>query len=349
VKYSHTVIYWIKGLSPSQAENSKEIIINLAVNFQLVLTSSPDTYCFEGDRHMAVAGLLLNGMFGLANSGTFEERLEETLLEIKESRKQKFGIGVYLIFLRRRKINTFSPSHERELESFVVCFDGASKQEIQLDSEPKIQAALSALTLAIDNVLGITKVSDSVVFFREDGKPIYSYTGLAGSAKLFVSQPISISSVESLLHWYEIVDSDAELERVNRLLLSSLQTEDDALRSFLFAWNALEIFINKIFGFYELKFFEELNVGNYPNARRNYFERIRTVMKDKYKLADKFTLVAFMLCSEGVDQDSEKFKKINKERNNLSHGQDVVETALPVEATQKMVRKYLQLHLGYLH
>ena len=246
------------------------------------------------------------------------------------------------------KTNTFSPSHERELENFVVCFDGASRQEIQLNSELQIQAALSAFTLAIDNILGITKVSDSVVFFREDSKPVYSYTGLVGSAKLSVSKPVSVSSVESLLHWYKIIVSDADLERVNRLLLSSLQTEDDALRSFLFAWNALEIFVCKIFGFYENKFFLGLNDGNYPNARRHYFERIRIVMKDKYKLSDKFALITSLLCPEGADQDIEEFKKINKERNNLSHGQDVAESTLPVEPTQKMVRKYLQLHLSYL-
>jgi hypothetical protein len=78
----------------------------------------------------------------------------------------------------------------------------------------------------------VTKISDSVVFFREDGKPIYSYTGLADSATFFVSQPIDTSSVESLSKWYKILVSNAGLERVNRLLLSSLQTDGDALRSF---------------------------------------------------------------------------------------------------------------------
>ena len=44
---------------------------------------------------------------------------------------------------------------------------------------------------------------------------------------------------------------DHDLERVNRLLVSSLQSERDTMRSFLDAWTAMEILINKTFKLYE--------------------------------------------------------------------------------------------------
>jgi hypothetical protein len=91
VKYKHTVIYWIKGLSSSQFESDQEIILNPTVDCQFILTSNPDIYCFEGDRSRAIAGLLLSGMFGKANSDTFDVSLKKALEEIKNLENKSLG------------------------------------------------------------------------------------------------------------------------------------------------------------------------------------------------------------------------------------------------------------------
>jgi hypothetical protein len=137
---------------------------------------------------------------------------------------------------------------------------------------------------------------------------------------------------------------DQELERVVRLLVSSLQTNGDALRSFLYAWAAIEIFVSKNFGFYEERFFRKLDDGGHSDARRRYLKRIRTVMTDRYRLTDKFGLIAFLLCPESADEDAERFKRAKKERDKLAHGQDVDEAGLPVQDVQEILRRYLRLH-----
>jgi hypothetical protein len=115
------------------------------------------------------------------------------------------------------------------------------------------------------------------------------------------------------------------------------------MRSFLAVWTAIEIFINKTFKAYEEPFFRELNEGDYPDARRQYFERLRDVMKDKYRLIDKFRLIAFQLRPEKADEDVSQLNWAKKDRDNLLHGQEIDKASLPVRTVQELARRYLHL------
>ena len=124
-----------------------------------------------------------------------------------------------------------------------------------------------------------------------------------------------------------------------------MQSEGDILRSFLAAWTALEIFVSKVFAEYESRIFQELNEGDYPDVRRQYLQRIQEVMKDKYTLANRFSVVSCQLCPSDADTDIKIFTTAKNMRDKLSHGQDVLEAALPVAEVQNLARKYLRLHL----
>jgi hypothetical protein len=112
-------------------------------------------------------------------------------------------------------------------------------------------------------------------------------------------------------------------------LTSSLEKEEDQLRAFLAAWNALEIFINKVFSHYEQGLFKELKDGKPQLSWKQYLDRVQDVMRDKYRLADRFALVAFQLSPDDADNDYREFIEAKKRRDDLSHGQDVNETSLP--------------------
>ena len=375
MRYQHIVVYWVKGLSSLQSENDEEIIVDSANNFRVILTNDPDTFCFEGDRSTAIANLMLNSMFGQVQSGTFHEQLEETASGIKQSRKQKLGAGSYLIFFKDGNVDEFTPSNQGENEEFVICFDGASKEPIRQASEPYIITALSTLMLAASNTQGVLQVSDEVVFFRDDNKPVYCYTpSLSGT--LSVSQCITLEEVSSVSDLYKILIANQNLERVVRLLVSSLKTDNDVLRSFLFGWMALEIFINKAFIIYEPRFFNEISIGHFPEVLPQFLDRIQKVIKgkdifsgndfltilrensekirsemrgNKYGLSAKFALVVSFIALESAEEDVKEFMTAKKQRDDLLHGQNIVEAKLPVEAVQKLTRKYLQLHLAIQH
>jgi hypothetical protein len=138
-----------------------------------------------------------------------------------------------------------------------------------------------------------------------------------------------------------------ELKRVVNLFARSLDSAaDDDFRSFLFGWTALEIFINKVFSQYEKVLVEAVNSQVTVHGVSRYFERITQVMKDKYRLVDKFSVAAGVLAGETSDADVDQFKRIKKARDELLHGQDVAVTSLINTELRELLSRYLRAHLA---
>jgi hypothetical protein len=137
-----------------------------------------------------------------------------------------------------------------------------------------------------------------------------------------------------------------ELSRIISLMARSLDTAaEDDFRSFLFGWTALEIFINKVFGQYEKAFVAAVTSETSVHGASRYFERITQVMKDKYRLLDKFGVVAAALAGETSDADIDQFERIKKVRDELLHGQDAPVTSLLNTELRELLSKYLRAHL----
>ena len=147
---------------------------------------------------------------------------------------------------------------------------------------------------------------------------------------------------------YNLLVDDTTLERVQRLLRSSFESGEDALRSFLAAWSAFEIFVNKSFVVYENRFFGGLLDERHPEVQRKYLERIREVMIDKYRLTDKFAAISFQLLPSSADEDLKIVLQIKKIRDELIHGESVDEAKLPMKPIRDLASKYLRLHIEYI-
>ncbi|MEJ1365466.1 MAG: hypothetical protein RPU42_10325 [Candidatus Sedimenticola sp. (ex Thyasira tokunagai)] len=110
------------------------------------------------------------------------------------------------------------------------------------------------------------------------------------------------------------------------------------------AWSSLEIFTNKVFTFYEDKFVNGIAEDHNSDGVNKFLERIKDVMKDKYRLTDKFALIASFLSGEPAE-DIEQFKSMKKIRDTISHGREFNEDTLPIEEIRKLAAKYLRSHL----
>ena len=133
-----------------------------------------------------------------------------------------------------------------------------------------------------------------------------------------------------------------DLSRVFKIFTASLESAEDPLRSFQAGWAALEIFVNKVFAQYEREFFTELESDDLPEAHSIYLARIRTGMKDKYRLTDRFSLIASRLAPEYADEDVNRFAAAKKIRDDLAHGQNEDEATLPVDTVQELLKRYLE-------
>lgn len=127
--------------------------------------------------------------------------------------------------------------------------------------------------------------------------------------------------------------SNTNLKTPFRLLTQSLETTDDNLRAFVASWSAIEILINKAFPYYEGKFIAGIVSDNNSQCVNDFLGRIKDVMKDKYKLTDKFLLIASFLSDE-TEEDVALFWKVKKTRDRILHGEQFDEESLPVEEAE---------------
>ncbi len=352
VKCRCTEIYSLKGINLPPGQTEKELIADSTRGFRAVLTTQPNSYAFEGDRSLAVAGMMLRGLLKLEpGSDEFKQHITNKIDEFQTRRAKKFEAGPFLVVIGEETFSSFKPfSFEGKADDiqdfidFQICFDGADKDEIKSKFHTKATALLNSMAVIMGSVVGIKKVTSFVFFLREDGKPIYSYS-FSGSAQVYTSKPVSDDIVPLIDTLYHQIEDDNTLQRVQRLFRSSFETEEDRLRSFLEAWMAFEIFVNKIFASYEKRFFMSLLAEKPTEAQKKYLGRIQDVMKDKYRLIDKFAAVSFQLSPGTADDDLKIIQQAKKIRDLMSHGESVDENTLPVTEIQKITGKYLQLHI----
>ncbi len=346
MKFRYTPVFSIKGLSLSPDDGEKELVVDSTAAFRAFLTTQPDPHVFEGDRSLAVAGLILRAVFRHEpTSDEFKTRVANAVEEVKAGRQKEGGNHPFLVVVAEGTVSSFEPQHEKDAEDFIVCFDGADKVKIRAEFEGRITALLNSIVAEVENVIGITKLADAVVLFQEDGKPVYSYTFSMGSARAYVSKPLADDQAKAIGELYSALAADTILQRVQRLIRSSFEIQSDPLRSFLAAWSALEIFVHKVFKQYEMALFSSMLEEGHTEVQRKFLERMRDVMKDKYRLADKFAAISLLLSPITADQDLQILAGVKRLRDELFHGQTVDEKNLPVERVQELVSRYVRLHI----
>ena len=344
MQYKYLAVYKLIGVT-RPANGEEEVLVEYpAMNAKALLTYDIDGHLLELDKASVVGFLMLKGIFGPATSGTFEKRLAHELAELKETRKKDVGQGVFVIFEADGEVETFEPQSEREMSDFIIAIEGAQKQPIRSNYQAPIDGLLASFALGSDQVCGVKKITDGVVFINEEGKPVYSYT-FEFSGKATFSTGLVEESITFVKNNTKILGKRQELVDSARLLSRSIAEDNDDLQSFLSVWAGLEIFISKNFREVEKLVFQKLGGSMIPSAPLRFLQRIQGVMKDKYRLTDKFSLVVFELSLESSDEDIETFERIKTVRDKLMHGQDIKVSSLPTDDARKLLRKYLKLYL----
>jgi hypothetical protein len=222
-----------------------------------------------------------------------------------------------------------------------------------IDEEDRVEYAAELvrhLNVAARLLLGGNYFSvdfDGVARVEGSGEPIVRSVGVSAEMGWAVRSHYKSVSPEEAEALIARLDRK-ELNRITNLLARSLNTAaEDKFRSFVFGWTALEIFINKVFRQYEKAFVDAVISEADVDGASRYFERVTQVMEDKYRLVDKFSVIAAVLCGESSDADIDQLKRIKKARDNLVHGQDILETSLPNTELRELMSKYLREHINY--
>ena len=341
MKYIYIITFKIDGISLPQG--IEEVVIEEVNQIRVILCSDCSKYSIHADRGLAASTMMLKGLTGEGAEGEFEDRLNTHVASIQTSRNKKFPNGPFIVFEGNGETPVeLLSSATRDFGSFVITFDAVDKGKIKEQYKSSINQYLTSLFLIAEKDYGIKKVFEGF-YLEEKGKIYYSYT-FSASGTIMISNPFTEELAEKLKKYISALNKADSLEDVYRLLVRATSEHSDKLRSFIFAWTALEIFFNKIFKLYEVKFLEKHTIDGLPILAQHFFKRIKNVMKGKYSLRDKFIVIASML-SDDTEDDLDKFVKAKRVRDTFLHGEDIEESQLPIQEIVVMVRKYLSLHL----
>lgn len=343
--YIYNSLYHIRGLIPSSPANDEAIFADSAGSIRAVLTSDLAQLGDLLDKARAISIMLLTGLFGQKEPGTFDERLAAQVQRLREERAKKFVAGVFLFFEANGETAPITPHVQRECGNLIVALGGLPKGDIRDRHEPLARKSLAAIELGISSVAGVEKLAEATVFFADDGKPIYGFNS-GGSAEALVSGRPSAEDLAATRQLASRIAKDTSLDRVITLLNESLEPNQEKLRRFLSAWMALEVFVNKNFDAYRERFWDSLSAAVSQPIQERYLKRIHDVMRDKYKPLDKFVVISAELDPSEADRDIAIFQRGKDLRDEFSHGEAIDEHALPVADIQGLVRKFLRLHVS---
>jgi hypothetical protein len=345
MKARYVTVWKLHGANTLAAANNDVELARLSDPTVVVrITAGPEPYFVRIDEAAAIANLLINGLtgvFGGYQGLTFEQAFAAELAKVKSYRSNQTLSGVFVILEGETEVSSPNFRLRKDDERFGVCFDAVNKSEIMELFRPSIQTILTAIALSLSaNADREMERLGGVIYLVEPDhpKPIYTFTPEFGAPKLSLASPITDAVLSNVAKRIPKLGAEKALGRPISLLTTSLDRGTDELEAFIAAWSALEIFVNGAFKTtYELRWFDIMQSGA-PISAKPVFQRFKDVMCDKYRLADKFLIIASVLDSDSAPNDAEIFRNLKSVRDNLSHGLETP-THLPREAVQNLLFK----------
>jgi len=329
-------VYKIRGAQPPSAVTT----CHLNNGCTLIVSSDLEHIQVDYFRADILPQIMLSGVFqqapGLSGSDDLDQR---TALHRERIVKAEVG-ACYLTILTESDDDEPVPETNRQIGPYLIAvLNATAPTASQKLHRSMVHAAISSLAVSTRNMDRAEKIFEATYRSHEE-HGIVHYCAFSGYADARVISQLPNDFDHQFREISERLAENQDLASVFRLLAASYTQHTDKLASFLSAWSALEIFVNKAFPSQETKFFDAIE-----SSHKDFIARMREVMKDKYRLADKFALLSSTISSDTAVDDIKTFKDLKKTRDELLHGADVDTNRLPLEPTQTLLRRYLLAYI----
>ena len=348
MRYSYMVAWAVVG-GVSLRQGSPPIELACSEDFRFLLTNDPNNIPTRADEESAIGRLMLKGLIGQQGAVDFQTALAAEIEEIKTIRKKKISGRTILLFEAQGEIEATLKKPLREYDTFIVTFDTDAKYMVRQMHQADIEAMKLAVALESDVPAQFAELTDGMYLHTEEGKIVYSIS-FQMSSEVSFSRSLPDEAAKRISTRYAALNKANDLASVERLFSQMAEYGTDQLKAFLSGWAALEILIAKSFTNYEQAFFSPFTKAAQPTLRERFLDRIKGVMKGKYRLTDKFNAVTVVLfpdiADEDVQQNCEIFRKLKGLRDSILHGKSFTEKELPVDELAALLRKYALAHIA---
>jgi len=287
-----------------------------------------------------IVGMLTSNQTGAPWSDTFNRTLAGTHINDGVRRESPL-----LLIEVSDTIDELSPLPINDVGECSFGMRLFDQTKIASEAGRLLEDVASGISLTLTATSTPTLINVGHVAYATDpdsGRLLYSLEPSAHGS-MTSSTSYEARALKDAAHMIQILIGQNELRTVVHLLARSVQTSDN-MQSFLTAWAALEVFLNKTFrDTYKQWIYTKLSIHAAPSEQL-FINRLREVIEGKYNVRDMFAVVASALTPFDADSDIELFKKLKAERDSI-HNMSLKPNGYPAEATQLLIRKYLALHL----
>lgn len=343
MKYTYTAAWAVVG-GISLRDTDPPITLVKSDRAEFILTRDPDSVLVRVDEAAAVGRLMLRGLLGQKGAGAFSTAFAAELDEIKAERKRRSGTNAVLLTQVHGDVAAEINGPHHEHDTFVAAFDVVDKKALIQAHQADIEAIKTAVAFESETPSRYAKIADGVCLFTETGKPVYSIS-FEMSADISVSTPVTPEAAARIAARYASLNQENDLDSVERLFSQMAEQGSDRLKAFLSGWAALEILVAKSFKAYEQIFLSPFTDADQASLRERFLLRVKDVMKDKYRLTDKFIAVTAVLFPsidhEEAKECYEMFCALKKVRDSIFHGEPFSEKDLPIDELSKLLRRYV--------
>lgn len=339
MKYEYVFAAEVRGLMGGTDDIIK--VINIP-DAQATITYSNNRNLIPEDIDLRAA--LGTQMLGrLVGKAAADHELMHMVRATRQRRQTEAQTEMLVLLKITGDIEDFELQHFREETGYIFSLGESPTKYIKKLHQNCVQSLLIALNLTSTTPVWTRNLIESVLFYRNDGKPIFCYE-LEGRATAFTASPFNQIMAEETSATTERLLRQSSLKTVFRLLRQSMDLNSDNLLSFLSAWTALEILVRKIISEYAD------STPNEPMTKQSSTNNQAAGEKpaatpSKFTLTNQFAAISRTLCMPDAEEDMKTFTSAKKTRDKFVHGEDVQIKLLPSESTRNLVSKYLRLHL----
>lgn len=364
-RYTYLSIIAVPGLRLPEQIESLEFQSFSGLGAVAILMTDCDRYSVHLDRSAAIGYLMLTAFRGHARFGwlsvrwhqflvhvlgaaeVFRRRLARETATVRETRrKQQGNPGCYLVYQAQGKLlEPVQLGTARKLGGIGFGFDIIRAMSYRNFHRHAWNTAATALSLALveTNASPDTHfVGDIVYLTGRDQLLVYPKTIELGTLGVTVSSSFRREIIEAANGYIPTMLNDASIETAISLFVESQKKENDNLRSFIAAWSALELLVNRLARIMRPEWQRAVEAQVVPGWDRD----LKEVPIEDYRLRDRFFLVACVFDLVAASTDAALFVHANNMRSGFYHRMGVRTNDLPTTDVQALFRKYLKKALA---
>lgn len=331
--------YKIRGSQPPHGLTK----VSLSDGCTFVVSANLQHINVDYFRSAILPNIILSGIFNQTDGIKDAEELDRRAVKSRDKLISDENCGCYLTVFSESEESEPLAEPNRKIGPYLVAIRNASAPTAsQISHKHSVNAAISAFSVSAKSIDRAEKIFEANYRIDSELGCVHYFSASAyGEGRVISQLPDDFG--KDFRSISERLRDHQNLLSVFRLLAASYTQNSDKLAAFLAAWSAFEIFVGKIFPSQETQFFSSLE-----SSHEEFVSRLREVMNDKYRLTDKFALLASTVSAETAKEDIKAFKSFKKVRDELLHGGDIETSRLPLASIQSLLRRYFFVYINWV-